>query len=266
VFRAGDSGFTQATVVASNTRQEAGVNYYIANGFATDYTQQGGSNIWYTAPSGTAGNAISFTQAMTLSSDGTFRVKGAGTAGSTDAFQVSGSAPASAMALNSSGGLQCVNSISVGNATPTTSGAGITFPATQSASSDANTLDDYEEGTWTPSVGGTATYTAQAGRYTKIGNIVYIQGQINILLLLTGSASTLSGLPFTAASSTSEGGFNVTFFSGFAVNVIQPVLGVDASSTNCTVYSRTTAGTSSSAVSVFGDGARLFFYGHYQVA
>jgi hypothetical protein len=38
-----------------------------------------------------------------ISSDGTFRVKGAGTAGSTDAFQVSGSAPASAASLNSSG-------------------------------------------------------------------------------------------------------------------------------------------------------------------
>jgi hypothetical protein len=49
----------------------------------------------------------------------------------------------------------------VGAATPAASGAGITFPAAQSASSDANTLDDYEEGTWTPNVGGTATYTLQ---------------------------------------------------------------------------------------------------------
>ena len=38
----------------------------------------------------------------------------------------------------------------VGGATAAASGAGITFPATQSASSDANTLDDYEEGTWNP--------------------------------------------------------------------------------------------------------------------
>jgi hypothetical protein len=40
--------------------------------------------------------------------------------------------------------------IGVGGATPSTSGAGITFPATQSASSNVNTLDDYEEGSWTP--------------------------------------------------------------------------------------------------------------------
>ena len=156
--------------------------------------------------------------------------------------------------------------IGVGNATPAASGSGITFPATQSASSDANTLDDYEEGTWTPSVGGTATYGARAGRYTKIGNIVYIQGQQDITLLGTGSASILSGLPFTAASASSEGGFNITYFANLAVNVIQPVLGVDAATTSCTVYSRTTAGVAASTVSVFGNSARMFFYGHYQVA
>ena len=51
--------------------------------------------------------------------------------------------------------------IGVGGATPSTSGSGITFPATASASSNANTLDDYEEGTWTPTLGGTATYNFQ---------------------------------------------------------------------------------------------------------
>jgi hypothetical protein len=168
-------------------------------------------------------------------------------------------------AVLSSTGLKTATTIGVGNATPSTSGAGITFPATQSASSNANTLDDYEEGTWTPSVGGNTTYGNLSGRYTKIGNIVYIQGQIQITTLGTGSASILSGLPFTAASGTSEGGFNVTYFGGLAVNVIQPVLGVDGSTSSCTVYSRTTAGTGASAVSVFGDGARLFFYGHYQI-
>ena len=50
--------------------------------------------------------------------------------------------PVEAMRINSSGGVQHVNTISVGAATPSTSGAGITFPAAQSASTDANTLDD----------------------------------------------------------------------------------------------------------------------------
>jgi hypothetical protein len=142
------------------------------------------------------------TERARISSDGTFRVKGAGTAGSTDAVQFSGSAPASAMTLNSSGGLQCVNSISVGNATPTTSGAGITFPATQSASSDANTLDDYEEGTWTPALVGTssASYDNQVGRYTKVGRLVTIQMLIqpNSVTYTSSTAQLkISGLPFT---------------------------------------------------------------------
>jgi hypothetical protein len=53
---------------------------------------------------------------------------------------------------------------------------GITFPATQVASADANTLDDYEEGTWTP-VADTAGYTmtASSGQYTKIGRAVFLR-------------------------------------------------------------------------------------------
>jgi hypothetical protein len=84
---------------------------------------------------------------------------------------------------------------------------GITFPATQVPSADANTLDDYEEGTWTPvytgsggSIGSTA-YTARAGTYTKIGNVV----TVGLQLLLSNKGSwtgtvVITGLPFTAAN------------------------------------------------------------------
>ena len=60
------------------------------------------------------------------------------------------------------------------------SGTGITFPATQSASSNANTLDDYEEGTWTPTLtdGYTRTYNQRIGRYIKVGKQVYVFGQL----------------------------------------------------------------------------------------
>jgi hypothetical protein len=52
-----------------------GSNYrYIDSNFATDYYQFQGSHVWRTAPSGTAGNAISFTQAMTLNADGNLMV------------------------------------------------------------------------------------------------------------------------------------------------------------------------------------------------
>jgi hypothetical protein len=93
----------------------------------------------------------------------------------------------------------------VGNATPSTSGAGITFPATQSASTDANTLDDYEEGTWTPVVAFGGNAVAQTGNltglYTKIGNIVTISCYIGLSAKgsSTGDAQ-VRGLPFTINS------------------------------------------------------------------
>lgn len=77
----------------------------------------------------------------------------------------------------------------------------IAFPATQVASADPNTLDDYEEGTWTPSVGGSATYTRQSGRYTKIGRLVSIEADIIINSIGTGSTGTITGLPFSCGFS-----------------------------------------------------------------
>jgi hypothetical protein len=61
-------------------------------------------------------------------------------------------------------------------------------------------LADYEEGTWTPSLGGTATYTSQAGVYVKIGKLVFIKFVLQVNTIGTGSATTISGLPFTASS------------------------------------------------------------------
>jgi hypothetical protein len=84
----------------------------------------------------------------------------------------------------------------------------IKFAATQSASADANTLDDYEEGTWTPvfTVGGSTagvTYGTQVGHYQKVGNRVH--WQFCIILTNNGSGTgsvTITGLPFTTNSTT----------------------------------------------------------------
>jgi hypothetical protein len=92
--------------------------------------------------------------------------------------------------------------IGVGGATPATSGAGITFPAAQSASSDANTLDDYEEGTWTP-VGtfvtqGTAT-SSFIGTYTKIGRQVSIIASGSVDKGNASGTFSITGVPFATA-------------------------------------------------------------------
>lgn len=85
--------------------------------------------------------------------------------------------------------------------------AGVKFPATQVASSDANTLDDYEEGTWTPVIGGLTSesgqsYGAQEGHYLKVGRHVTLWCYVALAAkgTITG-ALVLKGLPFTVAPS-----------------------------------------------------------------
>jgi len=105
------------------------------------------------------------------------------------------------MRINAGAPILC---LSGGNTSAT--GTGIAFPATQSASSDANTLDDYEEGTFTPAIfgsstAGTGTYSRQTGTYTKIGNRVYFSIYI-VWSAHTGTGDmNINGLPFTSNSS-----------------------------------------------------------------
>jgi hypothetical protein len=106
----------------------------------------------------------------------------------------------------SSGGIRFSSNIGVGNTTPTTSGTGITFPASQNASTNANTLDDYEEGTFTPTVfgattAGTTTYTAQNGFYTKIGRQVTVVIRVQYSALTGTGLYVIGSLPFTSTTS-----------------------------------------------------------------
>jgi hypothetical protein len=97
---------------------------------------------------------------------------------------------------------------------PLLTGGGVKFPATQVASADPNTLDDYEEGTWTPTQGAgwtiTGTFVA-SGQYRKIGGLVAYWG------LVYGSTSGtfnpvngsfVTGLPFTPSTVAIGGAVN----------------------------------------------------------
>jgi hypothetical protein len=129
------------------------------------------------------------------------------------AVVINGTTGVTTPGLDASGTNKFATTIGVGGATPSASGAGITFPATQSASSGANTLDDYEEGTWTPtlafsgnSVG--VTYSVQGGTYSKVGRLVYFSARITLTSKgsSTGSAQ-FRGLPFAVLSSGNSGGY-----------------------------------------------------------
>ena len=87
------------------------------------------------------------------------------------------------------------------------SGHGISFSATSDGTTSSSELfDDYEEGSWTPSItlgGGSTgmTYSRQEGHYTKIGRQVF--AQFRITLTAKGSSTgqlRINGLPFTSAN------------------------------------------------------------------
>ncbi len=88
----------------------------------------------------------------------------------------------------------------------------------------ANALDDYEEGTWTPTIvgtstAGTGTYSTQVGRYTKIGRQVYCVGTL-IWTAHTGTGNMrLEGLPFSSLNVSEL--FNAAVFS-YVANITMP--------------------------------------------
>jgi len=102
-----------------------------------------------------------------------------------------------------------------GGTTTAAAGVGIIFPATQVASANANSLDDYEEGTWTPVVAdaasaGNASATVLYGNYTKIGNIVTVTAacvNINTSGLTAGNVAYIRGLPFASADIAAATGY-----------------------------------------------------------
>jgi hypothetical protein len=102
---------------------------------------------------------------------------------------------------------------------------GIKFPATQVTSADGNTLDDYEEGEWTPTYTatsgsfGTITYRFQQGRYTKVGRAVSFTCMIatdDIQIRTASGAVTISGLPFT--NNNNENAFALSTANSFGAN------------------------------------------------
>jgi hypothetical protein len=129
-----------------------------------------------------------------VSGDYTLTVDGTGTAARLNANNVF------------TGSNRFSNTIAVGGVAPAASGSGVTFPATFSASSDVNTLDDYEEGsftvTYSPVSGafGSITYDTQIGRYVRVGSIVHALIFIGTDSFSSGTASSgiQVSLPFVS--------------------------------------------------------------------
>jgi hypothetical protein len=120
----------------------------------------------------------------------------------TDTLQITGNK----IELQPSGGNDVL--LSNGNLVIGTAGKGIDFTQDPNpAGMTSELLDDYEEGTWTPTdaSGAGLTFTTSNTSYTKVGNLVTVTGIVTFPSTLDASAAQIGGLPFTAKAST--GGF-----------------------------------------------------------
>jgi hypothetical protein len=152
---------------------------YVNTGYASQYIQYNGAHQWLAAPSGTAGNAATLTQILAVEKDKSLALQGA----------------------------------------TSQSGTGIAFPATQIASSDANTLDDYEEGAWTPNQGSGLTVVGtfnSNGTYTKVGRMVYVRGVVAGSTSVSCASGTpiTSNLPFSTYGDNPGAAFNASLLNG----------------------------------------------------
>lgn len=134
----------------------------------------------------------------------------------------------------------------------------------------ANLLDDYEEGSWTPSWEGlpidpTVTYSDQRGNYVKVGRIVYIRGRLLISTIAGGSGQAeIAGLPFVSESSITQAIGTSNKF-GFVVNG-PDLLGVSQVSTKISVRYDLNTTVGFIMISDLQAGTDLHFSGSYETS
>lgn len=344
----GGSGTNLVRIYSNSYVNSSNTFIYKNSAAASLYSQVNGAHSWHIAPSGTAGNAISFTQAMTLDASGNLLLgttSARSAISNTSLFQIEGTTLAGSSASiicntnDTSGGrltLGKSRGTSLGSNTVVQSGdnlgailfagangtnladtgASITavvdatpgsgdmpsrlvFSTTADGAgtptermritndgylrlaskgiqfngdtADANSLDDYEEGTFTPTivgttVAGTGTYTVQIGRYTKIGNRVLY----SVTILWTAHTGTgnmeLTGLPFTSQATAN----NIPSVSITSSNLTVPANSyptavVVNNSTSIRFYSVLTGGSTIANLAL-DTAATLYLSGHYETA
>lgn len=125
------------------------------------------------------------------------------------------------------------------------------FPGTQNPSTDANTLDDYEEGSWTPTLTGTGggsgqVYTTQLGTYQKTGRVVVANFRVKVSTLGTITTNAaIGGLPFTSRTGTDLSFGSFISFDVMTTSFIFLAAAVISNSTQALIFGSTAASTAS---------------------
>jgi len=125
----------------------------------------------------------------------------------------------------------------------------VKFPAVANSSSDANTLDEYQEATWTPAWGGSGgqsgqVYTLQEGNYTKQGRTVTCYGRMVLSTLGTLTTTVyIGGLPYTSLNVTMPGGVTFHFWNAMTSSYVYLTGYVNQAATNAIILGATAAAT-----------------------
>jgi len=155
---------------------------------------------------------------------------------------------------------------------------GITFPATQVPSADANTLDDYEEGTFSPYIDSLVAGTGRAstvytGKYTKVGRICNFQIFLTLSTLGSGGSglTAIKGLPFTSLNDGGnyETAISVGYFEALASSIVWIGGTVKPNNTYVAMFVRATASTDATSMTFstyMQAGSALMISGTYIVA
>jgi len=128
---------------------------------------------------------------------------------------------------------------------------GIRFQTTQHPDTDANVLDDYEEGTWTPYIGassGTTAYAVQDGAYVKVGKLV--AARFHIVMSGTGTLGgniSISGFPFVSAAYTAG---TLAYASPLTGTLYEPTFLMFAGGSYANLYKATPSGRTQSVMTV----------------
>lgn len=118
------------------------------------------------------------------------------------------------------------------------------------------------QGTWTPSLGGNATYTTQTGVYTRIGRLVIFSGNLIVNVIGTGSTNAISGLPFVIGSNSAA---HIGYFGSAASSPVFVAGYLAATQSVINIVGMTAGAASTTPLTFFGNSTNVYFSGSYIV-